>query len=116
MRCNRSIYRQDWFKVSNRRICRDIGVDQPDQMCRKMTLRNFHKLIWNQAPPQLYKHIKFNNRHRGCSKISLSYPTSKQVSKRTVLENGLDLFNDLPSGLKFMNHKKLKTELAKISI
>lgn len=51
MRCNRCIYRKYWFKVSDRRICEDIAVDQPNQMCRKSTLRNFHKILWHKALP-----------------------------------------------------------------
>ena len=116
MRCNRCIYHKDWFKVSNRRICDDIGIDQPDQICRKLTLRNFHKIIWHKAPPQIFNLVKFNNKHRDCSNLNLIYLPSKQTSKKTVLENALELFNNLPAGMKFMSHKKLKIALTKMSI
>ena len=86
MRCNRSIFRKDYFKVSNRRICKDIGTDTPDQTYKKLTLRQFHKMIWNQTPYQIYRRIRFNNNHRNCSKISLIYPQTKNVIKRTALE------------------------------
>ena len=33
MRCNRAIFRRDWYKVSNRRICNEIQVDQPMEIC-----------------------------------------------------------------------------------
>ena len=35
IKCNREIYRKNWFKVSNRKICRDILVDLPEEMLRK---------------------------------------------------------------------------------
>ena len=63
MRCNKAIFRKDYFKISNRRICREIGVDLPEQMCRKATLRSFHKIIWHQTPPQIFNLIRFNTRH-----------------------------------------------------
>ena len=116
MRCNRCIYQKDWFKISNRRICKDIAVDQPDQMCQKATLRKFHGIIWFQTPPQIYKPIKFNSRYRDCSKLSLIYPQSKQTSKKTVIETALELFNNLPMGMKIMHPKKLKVALSKIQI
>ena len=116
MRCNRMIYQKDWFMVSNRWICKDIKVDQPDQMCRKSTLRSFHKILWFQTPYQIFNLIKFNSRHRDFSKLNLKLQPSKQTSKKTVLENALELFNNLPAGMKFMSPKKLKIALTKMSI
>ena len=116
MRCNRSIYRKDWFKVSNRRICKDIGTDTPDQIVKKLTLRHFHKIIWNRTPLQIYRRIRFNNNHRNCSKISLSYPPSKNVIKRTAIESGLELYNNLSVGLKSMHPRKLKEVLKTKSV
>ena len=100
------IYQKDWFMVSNRWICKDIKVDQPDQMCRKSTLRSFHKILWFQTPYQIFNLIKFNSRHRDFSKLNLKLQPSKQTSKKTVLENALELFNNLPAGMKFMSPKK----------
>ena len=114
MRCNRNIYRKEWFKVSNRRICKDIKVDLPIQMCQKATLLQMHKIVWTKSPPQLFKLLKFNTRHRECSSIGLTFQTSKQNSKQTNLEAGLILYNKLPLGMKLMPPRKFKEELSKI--
>ena len=55
MKCNHQICMKDWFKVSNRRICRDIQVDHPLELIRKSTLKFMHKLIWIRTPAQLYE-------------------------------------------------------------
>ena len=116
MRCNRSIFRKDWFKVSNRWICKEIKVDLPYQMCQKATLFQMHKIMWQKSPPQIFKLFKFNNRHRECSKIGLNFQLSKQSSKQTNIEAGLNLYNRLPFGMKLMPPRKFNEELSKISI
>ena len=116
MCCNRAIFCKEYFKVSNRRICLEIGVDQPDQMTKKMTLRFFHKMIWKKSPPQIYNLIQFNNRHRDCSKLGLKYIPSKQGNKPTAIQKALEIFNNTKTSLKMMHPKKLKTELEKIRI
>ena len=116
MRCNRAIYRQDWFKVSNLRICKAISVDPPDQMFKKATLNMFHRLIWNKSPQQLYKKIKFNSNHRLCSKLSYIQPPSKETNRRTALFSGLTLYNQIPTGMKCVHPKKFKKMLTKMKI
>ena len=116
MKCNKAIFRKDYFKVSNKKICKEIGVEMPDQMCRKATLKKFHKIIWNQSPPQIFNLIRFNTRHRDCSKLSLTYPISTQVSRQTAIESALTLYNSIPQGLKMMNPRRLKKALSKIKI
>ena len=116
MRCDRSIFQKDWYRVSNRRICSEILVDLPITMCRKACVRFFHKMIWTRRPNQLYEKLKFNNRHRDCSKIYIMNPLRKQVSKRTLLYSGLDLYNTMPIEYKLMDPKKLKKEINKMNI
>ena len=112
MKCNRSIY----HKVSNQRICKDIKVDLPYQMCQKSTLANRHKIIWHKSPPQIFKLLKFNSKHQECSKISLNYTPSKQSCRKTAIESGLELLNNLLLGMKVMHPRKFKQELAKMTI
>ena len=116
MRCNRAIFRKEWFKVSNRRICREINVDLPDQMCKKLTLKIFHKLIWSKSPPQLFNQLKFSNKHRDCSMIGLNCTPGKQSCKKTTMQTGIQLFNNLPLGLKIMLPKVFEKELTKMKI
>ena len=87
-------------------MCSEIKVDQPDQICRKSTLSILHKIIWNKSPPQIFNIIKCNNKHIACSKLGLINPPIKQNSKRTAVFVGMELFNNLPLGLKVMHPKK----------
>ena len=103
-----SLKQEDLFK--------EIGVDMPDQMCRKATLKKFHKIIWHQTPPQIFKLIRFNTRHRDCSILSLLFPISSQANKRTYIESALTLYNNLPFGMKTMNPRRLKHALNKTQI
>ena len=116
MKCNRMIFYKDWFKVSNRRICREIQVDHPLEIIKKSTLKMFHKMVWLKSPVQIYNKLKFNNRHRECSAISLKKPLSKQVSRRTPIVSGLNLFNNLQIGMKMTHPKKFKKLLKKNKI
>ena len=116
LRCNRAIFRRDWFKVSNKKICKAISVETPDQLVKKSTLTMFHKLMWNQSPPQLFKKIKLNNNHRTCSKVSYINPPSKQVNKRTAIFAGMDLYNKLPTELKGIHPRKFKLILNSMKI
>ena len=113
MKSNRAIYRKDHFKVSNRRICSEIGVDEPILACKKVALNFIHKLLRSQKPPQLYKMIKFNQNHRECSRIGLVNPTSKEVNKRTLLTKSIKLYNTVPKSLKILSIKQMKSQLKK---
>ena len=116
IKCNREIYRKNWFKVSNQKICRDILVDLPEEMLRKSTLRFFHKLVWNKKPIQLYENLKFNTKHRECSKISIKNPMRKQANRRTALYVGLDLYNNLKHGYKLTHPRQFKKQLKKMKV
>merc|ERR1711954_85288 len=59
MKCNREIFQKDWFKLSNRRICREINVDHPVEIIKKSTLKLMHNLIRIKSPNQLYEKLKF---------------------------------------------------------
>ena len=85
-------------------------------MCKKLTLKIIHKLVWSKSPPQLYNQLKFNNRHRDCSRIGLNLAPGKQSSKKTTMQIGLELFNSLPIGLKVMHPRVFKKEMSKTRI
>merc|ERR1711954_485179 len=78
MRNNRAIYQKDYYKVSNRRICNEIGFDEPYILCKKAAYRFIHKTIRSQKPPQLYEMLKFNQNHRECSRIGINDAPSKK--------------------------------------
>merc|ERR1711954_627538 len=69
MKCNQEIYNRDYFKVSNKRICKDISVDVPTEISLKATVSFIQKIIWNKKPAQIYEKLRFNSKHRGCSAI-----------------------------------------------
>ena len=111
---NRAIYRKDYFKVSNRRICEEIGVDEPSLACKKAAFRFIHKILRSQKPAQLYKMIKFNQHHRECSKIGLINPPSKEANKRILLVKSIELYNAAPKSLKILSSKQLNSWLKKV--
>ena len=113
MRCNRSIYRKDYFLVSNNRICRDISVDPPALMCQKAAVKFIHRVIRNQAPKQIFEKLKFNKHHRNCSKINLKNGFRKEASKRTLIHTSIQLFNNLKPTLKFLPKNRYKSERKK---
>ena len=116
MKCNKTIYNRDWFKVSNRKICRDILVDHPTEIMRKATLKMIHKTIWLRSPAQIYDKFKFNTRHRECSSITVKNPLRKQSNKRTPILTGLTLYNSMSTGMKLTHPKKLKRILKKFKL
>ena len=116
MKCNKTIYNKDWFKVSNRKICRDILVDHPTEIMRKATLKMIHKTIWLRSPAQIYDKFKFNIRHRECSPITVKNPLRKQSNKRTPILTGLTLYNSISTGMKLTHPKKLKRILKKFKL
>ena len=114
MKCNRAVYRKNTYKISNRKICADISVDPPDLMCRKAALKYIQRIITTQKPAQIYDEIKFNNKHRICSKIGLKHKFSKEVSKRTLIHTSVSMFNNLDASLKYLQPKKFKLQLKKL--
>ena len=114
MRCNRAIFMRDHFKVSNRRICQEILVDTPEVMVKKSGIKFIHKLINSEAPTQLYRKIRLNNRMRKCTKLSLTDGIRKECNKRNLLYQSIQLYNELPTDLKYLPIKKFKKRLSKI--
>ena len=114
MKCNRAVYRKDFMLVSNTRICKYISVDPPQLMCQKSAAKFIHKVISDRKPKQIYELIKFNNRHRKCSKISLTKGFSKEVSRRNIVSGSIDIFNNLKASLKYLSKRKFKRELRKM--
>ena len=84
MKCNKAIYNKCYMRVSNERLCRDIKVDPPIIMCKKAAVKLIHKIIVDKTPKQLFEKIKFNNKHRKCSKINLNINFRKEVSKSSL--------------------------------
>ena len=61
----------------------------------------------------MYQKLKFNKRHRECSKIHVKNSANKETNRRTLLYTGLALYNDLNIGQKLMHPKKLKYAMKK---
>ena len=114
MRNNRAIYQKDYYKVSNRRICNEIGFDEPYILCKKAAYRFIHKTIRSQKPPQLYEMLKFNQNHRECSRIGINDAPSKKINKRNLMTQAINLFNRTNPDLKYLSVTCLKGTLKKL--
>ena len=114
MKCNKTIYSKDYMRVSNNKICREILVDPPEVLIRKASLKFIHKLINNEKPQQLFNKIRFNNKTRRCTKLSLNDGIRKESNKRTLIYQSIQLYNSIPSSMKYLSIRKFKTHLAKV--
>ena len=113
MKCNKAIFCQDYMRVSNHKICKEISVDPPEVLIKKAALRFVHKLINTEKPKQLFNKIRFNNKTRRCAKLSLIDGIRKDSNKRTLIYQSIQLYNSIPSNLKYLSIRKFKTHLAK---
>ena len=114
MKCNRAIYKGDTFKVSNRRICKEIQTDEPMIECKKAVFKFIHKVVRTQKPPQLFKFIKFNRIHRDCARIGLIDAPHKETNKRTLMYKSIELYNCSNPNLKMLTVKNVKSRLKKL--
>ena len=114
MKCNKAIFNKSYMRVSNDKICRDIKVDPPLTMCRKATVKLIHKILVDRTPMQLYEKIRFNNKHRKCSKLHLNTNFRKEVNKQTLLHTSIKLYNELPPAIKYLPKSKFAREVKKL--
>ena len=77
MCCNRAIFAKDFFKVNFGKIL----VDHPMEICAKAALKLIHKTICTKRQAKLFNQLKFNSKHRSCSKIGLKCNIRKEVNK-----------------------------------
>ena len=82
-------------------------------MIKKASLKFIHKIINTEKPKQIYSKIRFNNRLRKCAKLSLKDGIRKESNKRTLIYQSIQLYNTLPSSMKYLSIKKFKIHLAK---
>ena len=58
MKLNRLIFNQNTYKMSNKRICKNIQVELPDQLIKKNTLNMIHKLVVKRETDSIAKRIR----------------------------------------------------------
>ena len=84
-------------------------------MCKKAAARFIHKIISDKAPKQLFDKLKFNNRHRKCSKISLKIGFKKEVNKQTLMNASVTIFHNLKPSLKYLSKANFRREMKKLT-
>ena len=116
MHCNTALFAKDFFIVCNKKICGEILADHPMELCAKAALKLIHKTICTKRQAQLFNQLKFNSKHRSCSKIGLKCNIRKEVNKQTLLYKATELFNSLKPELKYLSIKKFKHIIKKLKI
>merc|ERR1711954_216250 len=88
MRINKIIYGKKYFKVNNEKICKEIGMQDPEVEIVKASAKAIHKLMYNQKTPSLKKLITRTNR----STSNYYHLTPKKKTYRTTLEVLIQLY------------------------
>ena len=81
MKLNRLIFNQNTYKMSNKRICKSIQVELPDQLIKKNTLNMIHKLVVKRETDSIAKRIRIQRHTRTLSKISLNLNLKTKKAK-----------------------------------
>ena len=116
MKLNRLIYMNNTYKMSNRKICKLINVEMPDQMIKKNTLNLMHKLMIKKKPQSISNRIRENRHSRRSAKINLNLNLRTKKAKRSVLYRGIKLYNSIPTQLKSLSVKLFKKTIKKYHI
>ena len=91
MKLNRLIFNQNTYKMSNKRICKNIQVELPDQLIKKNTLNMIHKLVVKRETDSIAKRIRIQRHTRTSSKISLNLNLKTKKAKRSILYKGIKI-------------------------
>ena len=116
MKLNRLIFNQNTYKMSNKRICKNIQVELPDQLIKKNTLNMIHKLVVKRETDSIAKRIRIQRHMRMSSKISLNLNLKTKKAKRSILYKGIKMYNAIPANLKTLSVSLFKKRLKKYHI
>ena len=116
MKLNRLIFNQNTYKMSNKRICKNIQVELPDQLIKKNTLNMIHKLVVKRETDSIAKRIRIQRHTRTSSKISLNLNLKTKKAKRSILYKGIKMYNAIPANLKTLSVSLFKKRLKKYHI
>ena len=112
MRCNREIHKGNTFKVNNKRVCKEIKVDEPMQLILKQGILFIHKVLFNQYPPSILEEVCLPKSERNVE-ISMHYIPKTDTGKKTCIYANIALYNSLNESLKSMPPKALKRYISK---
>ena len=102
MRINKWIYGGPTYKRSNKAICKEIGIPEPEQEILKANSKFIHKLINKKSRMTTHAHIVIPKR-----KTSILYHRKpKKKLYRTALEHHIEIYNQLDDDLKPMNPRQ----------
>ena len=101
MQVNRWIHGGQTFKEVSTKICKQINRPIPEQEILKANAKFSHKLIGNPEIGSLQNFIA--RPRRSTSRIYHSNPKKKLY--RTPLDHHIQIYNQLPDTLKYLNPK-----------
>ena len=95
--CNKILARCNWL---------------PIRYMINMAQCNFiHKILTNQSPTKIFEFFVIPNRQ--AKQIRLNFQNKTKLSKLSLLNNGLNIYNNLPMQLKQLTVKKFKLQIKK---
>ena len=114
MKINKTIFQGNTYKISNRKICKQIDVDLPDQLLKKATINLLHKMLTKKMTKSILKLLRTTRNNRRCTKLSLVNGFRTKRGERSVLYKAIKIYNSLPTFMKALSPNLMKERLTKI--
>ena len=97
MQCNKILAKCHWLPIRYMINCAQCNY--------------LHKILTNRKPAKIYECFVIPNRQ--AKEIRLNYPNKTKISKSSILFNGLNLYNKIPTQLRQLPIKKFKSQIKK---
>ena len=97
--------------MSNRKICKLIDVDLPDQLVKKSAIKLIQKLKIMKKPNSLMNLLRIDRNPRMNTNLQLKNGFRTKRGKRSFLNKALKLYNSIPSTLKNLPMNLFKKRL-----
>ena len=98
------------FKVALAKICKEIGSILPEQEIINCNAKFIHKQLLKHRTEALQRHVAIANRWA----LKYYHEQLKKKIYRTPLEYYLQLFNQIPSEIKYLKPKSFSKRIKKM--
>ena len=112
MKINKWTYNGPTFKVKSEVICKKLGVLKPEHELININAKFIHKIMTNQSCKSIQENIVRPNR----STSIFYHKRPKKKLYRTALEHHVELYNQIPTDIKYLKPKTFSAKLKKRTI
>ena len=116
MRCNSTILDRNVFHIEHKLICRDIKVQEPEELINQAAAKLINKVIHKKKPREIYNLLRFQLHQRNAQNLSLTISFRTIRGRRNTLSRSVQMFNALPPQMRNLPPQKFNHSINNYSL